>query len=104
MPKKENSELELMCGLFRNEAKSGSTYYSGKHQKTGEEYVMFKNTYYEEGDNKFLPFALRKEGLYVLRYYKTEDGPDKAKVWENCPSGMNLFLWDREGNCVNGAY
>tara|TARA_R110000824_G_scaffold206523_3_gene391658 strand:+ start:3779 stop:3982 length:204 start_codon:yes stop_codon:yes gene_type:complete len=52
MPKKENSELELMCGLFRNEAKSGSVYYSGKHQTTGEEYVMFKNTYYEEGDNK----------------------------------------------------
>jgi len=52
MPKKENSELELMCGLFRNEAKSGSIYYSGKQQDTGEEYVMFKNTYYEEGDNK----------------------------------------------------
>ena len=61
-------------------------------------------TNYEDEDNKFLPFALRKEGLYVLRYYKTEDGPDKAKVWENCPFGMNLFLWDREGNCVNGAY
>jgi|TARA_Y100000310_G_C20448472_1_gene699567 hypothetical protein len=52
MPKKENSELELMCGLFRNEAKSGSVYYNGKHPNTGEEFVMFKNTYYEEGDNK----------------------------------------------------
>ena len=61
MPKKENSELELMCGLFRNEAKSGSVYYNGKHQKTGEEYVMFKNTYFEEGENKPY-FRLMKRG------------------------------------------
>jgi len=61
MPKKENSELELMCGLFRNEAKSGSVYYSGKQKETGEEFVMFKNTYYEEGDNKPY-FRLMKRG------------------------------------------
>ena len=52
MPKNQNSELEQLCGLFRNESKSGDTYYSGKNQETGEEFVMFKNSYWQEGDNK----------------------------------------------------
>ena len=51
MPQK-NSELEQLCGLFRNESKAGDTYYSGKNQETGEEFVMFKNSYWQEGDNK----------------------------------------------------
>ena len=48
----QNSELEQVCGLFRNQSKKGDTYYSGKNQETGEEYVMFKNSYWKDGDNK----------------------------------------------------
>ena len=61
-------------------------------------------TNYEETDKKFLPFALRKSGLTVLKYYKSEEGADRDKVWEYCPYGYNLFLWSRDGECVNGAY
>ena len=54
MPQYNNtkSELDLMCGMFRHESKNGEVYYNGKDQNTGEEFVMFKNSYYEEGDNK----------------------------------------------------
>jgi len=50
--KQQSSELELICGMFRNESKSGGIYYNGRSQDTSDEYVMFKNSYYEEGDNK----------------------------------------------------
>ena len=58
----------------------------------------------EEGDNKFLPFAMRKSGLTVVKYYKTEEGTTKDKAWYNCPYSEYLFLWNRAGECVNGAY
>jgi len=51
MPSK-NNELDLMCGMFRNESKGGDIYYNGRNQETGEEFVMFKNSYYIEGENK----------------------------------------------------
>ena len=38
--------------MFRNESKNGDIYYNGRNQETGEEFVMFKNSYYQEGDNK----------------------------------------------------
>jgi hypothetical protein len=57
-----------------------------------------------EGDKKFLPFAMRKSGLTVVKYYKTEDAADKDGVWYHAPYGYYLFLWNRAGECVNGAY
>ena len=51
MPSNKN-ELDLICGMFRNESKNGDIYYNGRNQETGEEFVMFKNSYYQEGDNK----------------------------------------------------
>ena len=51
MPSNKN-ELDLICGTFRNESKNGDIYYNGRNQETGEEFVMFKNSYYQEGDNK----------------------------------------------------
>ena len=47
----EKSGLELRAGLFRNTAKNGNIYYSGKSE-AGDEFVMFRNTYYKEGSNK----------------------------------------------------
>ena len=47
----EKSGLELRAGLFRNTDKNGHIYYSGKSE-AGDEFVMFRNTYYKEGSNK----------------------------------------------------
>ena len=58
----------------------------------------------DEDDNKFLSFALRKSGLIVLKYYKTEEEVNRDRVWAFCPWDYNLFLWNRDGECVNGAY
>ena len=51
MPSNKN-ELDLICGMFRNESKNGDIYYNGWNQETGEEFVMFYISYYQEGDNK----------------------------------------------------
>ena len=56
----------------------------------------------EEADNDFLGFALMKDGLYVKGYYKTE--AELEPLYENRHYAYNLFVWDREGFCVNGAY
>ena len=56
----------------------------------------------EEADNDFLGFALKKEGLYVKGYYKTE--AELEPLYENRHHAYNLFVWDREGFCVDGAY
>ena len=45
------SGLELQAGLFRNTDKNGNIYYSGKSEG-GDEFVMFRNTYWKEGSNK----------------------------------------------------
>jgi len=37
--------------LFRNTDKNGNIYYSGKSEG-GDEFVMFRNTYWKEGSNK----------------------------------------------------
>tara|TARA_R100000458_G_scaffold42262_1_gene40094 strand:+ start:166 stop:375 length:210 start_codon:yes stop_codon:yes gene_type:complete len=47
----EKSGLELRAGLFRNTDKNGNVYYSGKSE-AGDEFVMFRNTYWKEGSNK----------------------------------------------------
>ena len=58
-----------------------------------------------EGDTKFSSFAMRKSGLTVVKFYRTEDEPETLdRVWYYCPYSQYLFLWDKEGNLVNGAY
>tara|TARA_R100001509_G_scaffold164638_2_gene142984 strand:+ start:778 stop:993 length:216 start_codon:yes stop_codon:yes gene_type:complete len=47
----KKSELELVVGMFRNTDKNGNVYYTGKSE-SGEEYVMFRNTYWKEGAAK----------------------------------------------------
>ena len=61
MPNNKN-ELDLICGMFRNESKNGDIYYNGGNQETGEEFVMFKNSYYQEGDNKPYFRLMKKSG------------------------------------------
>ena len=48
---KKKTELELVAGLFRNTDKNGNIYYTGKNE-AGEEYVMFRNSYWKEGASK----------------------------------------------------
>ena len=47
----EKSGLELRAGLFRNTDKNGNVYYTGKSEG-GDEYVMFRNSYWKEGASK----------------------------------------------------
>ena len=61
MPSNKN-ELDLICGMFRNESKNGDIYYNGRNQETGEEFVMFKNSYYQEVDNKPYFRLMKKNG------------------------------------------
>ena len=48
---KKKTELELVAGLFRNTDKHGNIYYPGKNE-AGEEFVMFRNSYWKEGASK----------------------------------------------------
>ena len=74
MPNKNNnSELDLICGMFRNESKNGEVYYNGRDQNTGEEYVMFKNSYYQEGDNKPHFRLMKKSGASGSSKKQLED-------------------------------
>ena len=45
------TELVNVGGLFRNESKKGDVYYSGKGED-GTNYVLFRNAYWKEGENK----------------------------------------------------
>ena len=45
------TELKLIGGLFRNQSKKGDVYYSGKGED-GTQYVLFRNAYWKEGENK----------------------------------------------------
>ena len=47
----EKNSLELQAGLFRNTDKNGNVYYTGKSEG-GDEYVMFRNSYWKEGASK----------------------------------------------------
>jgi hypothetical protein len=51
MPEQKKTELELVAGLFRNTDKNGNVYYTGKSEN-GDEYVMFRNSYWKEGASK----------------------------------------------------
>jgi hypothetical protein len=48
---RKKTELELVAGLFRNTDKNGNVYYTGKSE-SGDEYVMFRNSYWKEGASK----------------------------------------------------
>ena len=63
------SGLELQAGLFRNTDKNGNVYYSGKSEG-GDEFVMFRNTYWKEGSNK----------PYFRLMKRTGDGPSKPAM------------------------
>ena len=47
----KKTQLELVAGLFRNTDKNGNVYYTGKSEG-GDEYVMFRNSYWKEGASK----------------------------------------------------
>ena len=49
--KQKKTGLELVVGLFRNTDKNGNVYYTGKNE-AGEEFVMFRNSYWKEGASK----------------------------------------------------
>ena len=69
---KENSELEEIVGLFRNESKAGKVYYGGK-MADGTEVVMFRNDYWEEGSNR----------PYFRLYKRTGDSGSSSKKIED---------------------
>ena len=48
---RKKTALELVAGLFRNTDKNSNIYYTGKSE-SGDEYVMFRNTYWKEGASK----------------------------------------------------
>ena len=59
----------------------------------------------EEDMTRFESFAMRKSGLTVVKFYETKDEPETLdRAWYFRPTYYYMFLWDKEGNCVNGAY
>ena len=56
----------------------------------------------EAADKDFLGYALRKDGLVIKGYYKTEK--ELQRLFERRPHAYNMFVWDRSGECVDGAY
>jgi hypothetical protein len=60
-------------------------------------------------NGKFLEFALEKggpyqEGLIVVGYFKSQDSKTLQEAWEYGSHAYFLFLWDRNGECIDGAY
>jgi len=51
MSEQKKTSLELQAGLFRNKDKNGNVYYTGKSEG-GDEFVMFRNSYWKEGESK----------------------------------------------------
>ena len=63
-----------------------------------------------EGDGKFEKFALKTEGEWaddgtfeVIGYYKTKKNAQKAMV-DHRVNSLYLFLWNRDGKCIDGCY
>ena len=48
---RKKTDLQLVAGLFRNKDKNENIYYTGKSE-SGDEYVMFRNSYWKEGASK----------------------------------------------------
>ena len=57
----------------------------------------------EEDDNKFLPFAIRKSGLREHGFYATEKEVEADEIW-GASHVDNIFVWNKAGECVNGAF
>ena len=51
MSEQKKTSLELQAGLFRYTDKNGNVYYTGKSEG-GDEFVMFRNSYWKEGASK----------------------------------------------------
>ena len=66
---KGKTELELVAGLFRNTDKNGNVYYTGKNEG-GAEYVMFRKSYWKEGESK----------PYFRLMHRVEAGSKKAST------------------------
>jgi hypothetical protein len=59
----------------------------------------------EEDMTKFSSFAMRKSGLTIVKFYRTEaEVKTLDRAWYFRPYAELLFLWDKEGKMVNGAY
>jgi hypothetical protein len=56
----------------------------------------------EAADNDFFGYALRLHGLVIKGYYKTE--AQLQRLFEKRPHAYNMFVWNRSGECVDGAY
>ena len=64
MSEQKKTSLELQAGLFRNKDKNGNVYYTGKSEG-GDEFVMFRNSYWKEGASK----------PYFRLMKRVDDGP-----------------------------
>tara|TARA_R110000744_G_scaffold34230_9_gene79980 strand:- start:5582 stop:5818 length:237 start_codon:yes stop_codon:yes gene_type:complete len=73
----KKTELELVAGLFRNTDKNGNVYYTGKNEG-GAEYVMFRNTYWKEGESK--PYFRLMTRVELGTAKKPSYGKDKAVI------------------------
>ena len=73
----KKTELELVAGLFRNTDKNGNVYYTGKNEG-GAEYVMFRNTYWKEGESK--PYFRLMTRVEAGTAKKPSYGKDKAVI------------------------
>ena len=59
MAETEKTELKFLGGLFRNKSKKGDVYYSGKSED-GTSWVLFRNAYWKEGEDKKPYFRLHQ--------------------------------------------
>ena len=56
----------------------------------------------KEADEDFFDFALKMDGLSLWGYFETEEEVDD--LYEKRPCGYNMFVWNRELECVDGSY
>ena len=69
MSEQKKTSLELQAGLFRNKDKNGNVYYTGKSEG-GDEFVMFRNSYWKEGASK----------PYFRLMKRVSDGPSSSSM------------------------
>ena len=56
----------------------------------------------KEADEDFLNFALKMDGFFLWGYFETKEEVDD--LYEKLPCGYNMFVWNRELECVDGSY
>ena len=55
-------------------------------------------------ENRFAEFALEREGLVVVGYFKSKTSKELQDALDKCPHDRYAFLWDRTGKLVDGVY